>query len=237
MRSSFAILFLMGLALAATAQTMVTYYSYTFNYTYPEPAVQSITAEVGRPVRVDVQVVDGANQPFDIDGATLQSQILQPEDSRRNQIASVTAVNKTNGQYYISVTPTLSGTAQIKVDAYDSSTVLIAMVGQFNLTVTNPAPSISSALNITTPVTTQQIAVVTVTNSVFLETAPSTVSLANASSGTNAIISVKFASGSGSVVINAQSGDRVEGETSITLTRLYEAVDLISDGVTNWFIF
>jgi hypothetical protein len=134
---------------AAMADSMVTYYSYVFDYTFPQPSVQGVVSDVGRPIRIDVQVVGGDSSPLDIDGATLQAAVISGDDNRINQVASVVAVNGTNGQYLITVTPILDGTAQIKVDAYDTDTgSYIAMVGQFDLTVTS-TPAQASVINIT----------------------------------------------------------------------------------------
>jgi len=145
-RATFAALFL--LATTTYGQTMVTHYNYVFDYTFPQPSVQSVAGEVGRPIRIDVQVVGGDSSPLDIDEATLSARIIQPEDDRLNQVASVFAVNLTNGQYYISVTPTLSGTASIRVDAFAENGSLIAMVGQFDLTITAPVIVVSQASTI-----------------------------------------------------------------------------------------
>jgi hypothetical protein len=120
----------------ASADTMIKHYSYTFDYTFPTPSIQTIVSDVSRPIRIDVQVVGGDSSPLDIDDFTLAASVISRDDGRQNQVATATTINGTNGQYLINVTPTRDGTAQIKVDAYDSDNNLVAMVGQFALTVT-----------------------------------------------------------------------------------------------------
>lgn len=47
----------------------------------------------------------------------------------------------------------------------------------------------------------------------------------------------KIDASANNVVINVQSGDTIEGSTSLTLTTQYQSATLVSDGTNTWFIF
>jgi hypothetical protein len=106
------------------------------------------------------------------------------------------------------------------------------------LTVTStPAQAISSALNIYNPTVTQEINVVTAPYSTYLQTAPSTVTLAQAASATNAMIAVRKVGGTGNVVVLPYAGDNINGESQILIQYQNSSAIFVSDGTTNWSIF
>jgi hypothetical protein len=130
---------------AAIAQEMVTTVSYVFDYTYPQPSVQGIVGEKGRPIRASIQVVDGVATPYDLTNKTLVASIIQGGDLRTNATASVSVEDGTNGQYLVRWTPTLSGTAQLIVDAYDESSGLYeALIGKHDVSIAEPATVVTS---------------------------------------------------------------------------------------------
>lgn len=133
-------------AIPAMATNYVTTVAHTFNVMYPEPSVQSISAETARPVRATISVVDGVGAAYDLSDLSVSAYMVQPADGVINDDPTLEAevLDATAGVYRVSWTPARSGYQQLVVNAIDGDLEIVSLVGRHDVFVTDPPAALAT---------------------------------------------------------------------------------------------